>query len=190
MVELLPYKYTHKGIIRVLFGLCGWLSGLFGAPCTQGRCDALCVLSTQMTKSKRQMAGPPNHTHPYSFYPIMFLKSHKQKVGGTSKGEGQGAGIFQKRRWRAWCHQREGQCASASTMHGGKDQRKDHGTHDCFCACRRTSTNIWASRRVAQHHLGITQHAKKNWCKSLHFLWFLVKWCFGEWAPGPTWVGR
>ena len=64
-----------------------------------------------------------------------------------------------------------------------------HGPHDYFCACRRTSNRIWASRRVAQHHLGITRHAQKELVQISQFLMFFGKVVIWRMGPGPTWVG-
>ena len=44
------------------------------------------------------------------------------------------------------------------------------------------STSIKSKGRVVQHHPGIV---KKELGQKNHFLWFLVKWCFGEWALAP-----
>ena len=60
-----------------------------------------------------------------------------------------------------------------------------HGTHDCFCAFRRTSNSIWASRRVAQHHLGITRHAQKELVQISSFLMFFGKVVIWRMGPAP-----
>ena len=64
-----------------------------------------------------------------------------------------------------------------------------HGPHDYFCACRRTSNRGGASRRVAQHHLGITRHAQKELVQISPFLMFFGKVVIWRMGPGPTWVG-
>ena len=61
-----------------------------------------------------------------------------------------------------------------------------HGPHDCFCAFRRTSNRIWASRRVAQDHLGITRHAQQELVQISSFLMFFCKVVIRRMGPGPT----
>ena len=60
-----------------------------------------------------------------------------------------------------------------------------HGPHDCFCAFRRTSNRIWASRRVAQHHLGVTWHAQKELVQISSFLMFFGKVVIWRMVPAP-----